>query len=79
MNTLAVIRQQHFCSLCYLDGIARLCDGFEIIYSTGKKVVAVPPKPLHMAADIRKAAQAHILRHGPGDISRHPHHAGGRP
>lgn len=73
--TLAAIRT-NFCATCYLSGIDRLCDGFTITYSTGKKVVAVPPLDRNLAADVRKAAQLHIERHGPGDNKNHPRHAG---
>ena len=69
-----------FCVQCYLSGIERLCGGFTITYSTGKKVIAVPGLEVtmgkNMAADVRKAARAHIERHGPGDTRHHPLHAG---
>ncbi len=73
----------HFCALCYSSGIERLCGGFTITYSTGKKAVAVPGLEVtmgkDMAADVRKAARAHIERHGAGDTRNHPGHAGRRP
>lgn len=72
--TSVTTRDRGWCVPCYLQGIGRLCDGYAIVYSTGKTVIAVPPLDANMAADVRKAAQAHIERHGTGDTGQHPHH-----
>lgn len=74
----ALSYQDSFCPVCYLAGIERLCGGFTITRADGKAATAVPPLPASQADGIRRAAQLHIERHGPGDIRRHPGHAGGR-
>jgi hypothetical protein len=77
-DTPASVTSQSFCSICYMDAIERLCDGFTIIYANQKTVIAVPPLSANVAEDVRKAARQHVERHGPGNIRRHPYHAGAR-